>query len=172
VSVTLNPEQVFDQYHQAVYDFAYRMIQRADIAEDVTQECFLALLRRPEKFDPRAGTMKTYLFGIARNLALKRFRDERTEPLLDDEAADGFDRAASMPIARAVEQAISSLPELQREAVILFEYEGCTLEEIAAISGTDTGAVKSRLHRARENLRRTLAPVRKIGDRCGSAGTG
>ena len=165
----MNPERAFDEYHHAVYSFAYRMTRRADAAEDVTQECFLALLRRPERFDPRAGTMKTYLFGIARNLSLKRFRDERAEPLPETEASDGVDRAASMPIARAVEQAISSLPALQREAVILFEYEGCTLEEIAVISGTDTGAVKSRLHRARENLRRILAPLRKTGDRCGSA---
>jgi RNA polymerase sigma-70 factor, ECF subfamily len=59
-----------------------------------------------------------------------------------------------------VNAAIQELPPLQREVVLLFEYEGFTLGEIADIVGTDIGAVKSRLHRAREKLRHTLAPLR------------
>ena len=60
--------------------------------------------------------------------------------------------------------AVASLPELQQEALILFEYEGVTLEEIAQIVGADTGTVKSRLHRARERLRRVLVEYRKVGN--------
>ncbi len=56
------------------------------------------------------------------------------------------------------------LPPLQKEALVLFEYEGATLEEIAQIVAADVGTVKSRLHRARERLRRSLAGYRKVGN--------
>ena len=67
----MTPEKAFDEYHQAVYSFAYRLTLREDIAEDITQECFLALIRAPQRFDEARGTMKTYLFSIARNLAIE-----------------------------------------------------------------------------------------------------
>jgi len=66
--------------------------------------------------------------------------------------------ALSPDLAVAVEQAVSSLPALQREAIVLFEYEDFTLDEIAAVAGVDAGTIKSRLHRARERLKRLLAP--------------
>ncbi len=49
-------EDAFDKYHQAVFDFAYRLTRHAVLAEDITQECFLALVRAPERFNPIAGT--------------------------------------------------------------------------------------------------------------------
>ena len=155
----VTPQQAFDRYHQAVFSFAYRLTGRQDLAEDLTQECFLVLLRAPDRFDESRATMKTYLFSIARNLALKNYRDHRVEEPLDD-----LERAASAPIevTCAVAEAIAGLPELQKEAVVLFEYERFTLEEIAQIVGADTGTVKSRLHRARERLRRVLAPYRRV----------
>jgi RNA polymerase sigma-70 factor (ECF subfamily) len=67
-------------------------------------------------------------------------------------------------LSSMVEQAVGKLPPLQREALVLFEYEGLTLEEIAEITGADVGTIKSRLHRARERLKRMLAPNRKAGD--------
>ena len=64
----------------------------------------------------------------------------------------------------AVQSAIASLPPLQQEALILFEYEGFTLDEIAVMAGVDAGTIKSRLHRARERLRRVLARFKNVGD--------
>jgi RNA polymerase sigma-70 factor (ECF subfamily) len=61
-------------------------------------------------------------------------------------------------LATRVREAILSLPPLQREAVILFEYEGLSLNEVAEVAGTDAGAIKARLYRAREGLRRMLRP--------------
>jgi RNA polymerase sigma-70 factor (ECF subfamily) len=155
-------EDAFDQYHQAVYRFAYRLTRREDTAEDITQECFLALVRDPRRFDPSRGTLKTYLFSIVRNLSLKQYREERSE-LLQGEVA-GADPAASLPISSAIAGAVADLPALQQEALILFEYEGFTLEEIASIVQADVGTVKSRLHRARCSLRRTLAPYRGVNN--------
>jgi RNA polymerase sigma-70 factor, ECF subfamily len=154
-------EDAFDDYHQAVFDFAYRLTHSADVAEDITQECFLALVRAPERFNPDRGTLKTYLFAIARNLVLKNYRDQRTTEAADLDLAT--DPRSSLEISSAVESAVAALPHLQQEALVLFQYEGLALEEIAHVVGTDVGTVKSRLHRARERLRKELAPFRNVG---------
>jgi RNA polymerase sigma-70 factor (ECF subfamily) len=167
----VTPQTAFDQYHQVVYSFLYRLTRRPDVAEDITQECFLALLRAPQRFDPARGTMKTYLFSIARNLALKQYRDAGGEDPLESSESAAMDPRAALDIASAVSSAVAGLPALQQEALILFEYEGVTLEEIAKIVDADVGTVKSRLHRARERLRRVLAPYRKRGNPHGTVGT-
>lgn len=159
----MTPQEAFDRHHRAVFDFAYRLTGRTDTAEDVTQECFLAFIRTPHRFDATRGSVKTYLFAIARNLALKRYRDFGSEDPLPEELAARAERCA-LDVAAAV----AELPPLQREALVLFQYEGCTLEEIAAVAGVDVGTVKARLHRARERLRRRLAPYRKIGNANGT----
>lgn len=167
----MNAEQAFDQYHQAVFRFVYRLTLRPDIAEDITQECFLAFIRAPGRFDRTRGSVKTYLFAIARNLALKDYRDNRAMVPLDDgaEAPPVFDPQGNQEIAALVAQAVAGLPAMQQEALVLFEYEGFTLEEIAQVTSADVGTIKSRLHRARERLKRTLAPLRKVGDAHGTA---
>jgi RNA polymerase sigma-70 factor (ECF subfamily) len=130
-------------------------------AEDITQDVFVGLLRYPNRFDPARGTLRAFLLGIARNLALKHWRSEHRFEPLDDEAfvAEPLDLDRG-DIGDMVGLAVRALPLLQREAVILFEYEGLTLAEIALAVDADVGTVKSRLHRARENLRRALAPLR------------
>jgi RNA polymerase sigma factor (sigma-70 family) len=162
----MTPEEAFDGHHQAVYRFAYRLTRRPDVAEDITQECFLALVRAPERFDAARGTMLVYLFAIARNLALKYYRRQHATELVDEDAEPAaiVDPRETLDVGQAVATAVSGLPPLQREALVLFEYEGATLEEIAQIVAADVGTVKSRLHRARERLRRSLAGYRP-GDR-------
>lgn len=160
----MTPQEAFDQYHRAVYSFSYRLTRRADLAEDITQECFLAVVRAPYRFDEARGSVKTYLFSIARNLALKQYRDYRAEERLEEiDTPDAVDPRVALEVSSAVASAVAALPLLQQEALILFEYEGATLEEIAQIVTADVGTVKSRLHRARERLRRVLAPHRKVG---------
>ena len=93
-------------------------------------------------------------------MSLKQWRREhRLEPLDGDEmpaAPVDLDRGS---IGERVGRAVRALPPLQREVVILAEYEGLTLAEIAQAVDADVGTVKSRLHRARENLRCALAPL-------------
>jgi RNA polymerase sigma-70 factor (ECF subfamily) len=151
----------FDQHKDAVFRFAWRMSSSAAAAEDITQEVFLALLGRPERFDPARGSLRAFLIGIARNLALKRWRDEGRWDALDDEqfVAPPLNVEQS-EIGELVGRAVQSLPPLQREAVILAEYEELSLAEIAGVVDAEIGTVKSRLHRGRENLRRMLAPLR------------
>jgi RNA polymerase sigma-70 factor (ECF subfamily) len=161
----MTPEAAFDQYGRPVYCFVYRLTGREDVAEDVVQETFLALVRAPERFDAARGAMRAYLFAIARNLVLKRYRDYRREEQWedDDQSPAAPDPCNALDLQAAIASAVAGLPPLQREALILFEYEGLTLEELARIVAADVGTVKSRLHRARARLRRALAPYRAGG---------
>jgi RNA polymerase sigma-70 factor (ECF subfamily) len=97
---------------------------------------------------------------VARNLALKRWRDEHRWAELEDEIAAPAIDLDIPETADAVGDAVASLPPLQREVLILAQYEELSLEEIARAVDAEIGTVKSRLHRARENLRRMLAPLR------------
>ena len=160
----MTAEQAFDDHHKAVYRFVYRLVGQAELAEDITQDCFLAFLREPQRWDASRGDIKTYLFSIARNLAFKRFRDDHGDVQVEeDRAASILDQRMDQELSVAVAQMVSQLPDLQREALILFEYEGFELSEIARIVGADVGVVKSRLHRARSRMKRMLAPYRKVG---------
>ena len=153
-------QAAFEQHKDVVYRFAWRMSGPA-AAEDITQDVFVSLLRHPDRFDPARGTLRAFLLGIARNLALKRWRSEHRFDPLDEEAMAAevldFDR---LDVGEMVGQAVRALGPLQREVVILAEYEGLTLAEIARTVDADVGTVKSRQNRARENLRRKHAPLR------------
>ena len=155
-------QAVFDEHKDAVYRFAWRMSRSPATAEDITQDVFVGLLRHPGRFDPERGTLRAFLLGIARNLALKHWRTaHRFEPLDDDDAivAEPFDPERG-DVGDFVGRAVRALRPLQREVVVLADYEGLTLAEVARAVDADVGTVKSRLHRARENLRRALAPLR------------
>ena len=145
------------------------MTGSAPTAEDIVQECFLSLLRNPGRYDASRAPLRPFLLAVARNQALKRWRVEQRAEALDEEAfaAAPLDPAAR-ETAELVGHAVGSLPPLQREALILFEYEGLSLEEIARAVDAESGTVKARLHRARENLRRMLAPLRPAGNKGGN----
>jgi len=157
---------LFETHRDAVFGLAYRLAGTQDVAEDLAQECFLSLIRHPGRFDAQRGSLRQYLYGTVRNLARQRWQSSGREvPLDDDPDLDpsshltaGSERIASGEVAEAVQAAIGGLPVLQREALVLFEFEELSLDEIAAVAGCDAGTVKSRLHRARARLRRVLAP--------------
>ncbi|HKC66294.1 MAG TPA: RNA polymerase sigma factor [Pyrinomonadaceae bacterium] len=161
---------LYERHRDSIFRFAYRMLGSMELAEDVTHDCFLSLLKRPTRFDSSRGvTLKTYLLAAARNLAMKHFRSRRGEDALEDLTNEPSVPARRGPLhklldeelAVAVRNAIEALPPLQREALVLFEYEELPLAEIAAVVGADVGTVKARLHRARQSLKRRLAPYLK-----------
>jgi len=152
-------ERAFTAHKDAVYRFAWRMAPEA--ADDIAQEVFLRLLRGQVQFDEARGSLRSLLLGVARNLALQHLRSNARWELIDEEQfvaspfpVDGFD------IGELVGRAVRALPPLQRDVFILAEYEELSLDEIARAVDTNVGAVKARLHRARANLRRMLAPLR------------
>jgi RNA polymerase sigma-70 factor (ECF subfamily) len=158
--------ELYDRYRQLIFRFAYRLLGSVELAEDVTHDCFLSLIRKPENFRPERASLKTYLYAAARNLALKHFRNQGREAGMDELTQEPQESPRRGPLRRLldeeladhVREAVFSLPPLQREALILFEYEGLSMNEVAEIAGTDAGAIKARLYRAREGLRRSLKP--------------
>ena len=158
--------ELYDRYREPIFRFAYRLLGSVEIAEDVTHDCFLSLIRKPENFRPERASLKTYLYAAARNLAMKHFRSQGRETGLDEVTEEPKESPRRGPLRRLldeelatlVREAVFSLPPLQREALILFEYEGLSLNEVAEIAGTDAGAIKARLYRAREGMRRMLRP--------------
>ena len=158
--------ELYDRYRQPIFRFAYRLLGSVESAEDVTHDCFLSLIRKPENFRQERASLKTYLYAAARNLALKHFRDQGRETGLDEVIEEPRESTRRAPLRRLldeelathVREAVFSLPPLQREALILFEYEGLSLNEVAEIAGAEVGVIKSRLYRAREGLRRFLRP--------------
>jgi RNA polymerase sigma-70 factor (ECF subfamily) len=178
---------LYREKHPAIYRFALHMSGSATVAEDVTQEVFMALVRQPERFDPRRGTLTGFLFGIARNHLRKRWEADRrlvpfagdsddmdnlsfTRPATNGRNGHGAgprahdDEFVSVEIVGRVRQAISTLPENYREAVVLCELQEMTYDEAALALSCPVGTVRSRLHRGRalllEKLRGDAQPAR------------
>lgn len=158
---------IYTRHRVAIYRFACRLLGDASAAEDVTHDCFLSLFKHPERFDAtRGATLSTYLFAAARNLSFKRFRRAEHESLFDEAAREQSAPEAEQPLSRVLEAelsatvrgAVEALPELQREVLILFEFENLSLQEIGIVVGAEVNTVKSRLARARASLRRALSP--------------
>jgi RNA polymerase sigma-70 factor (ECF subfamily) len=157
--------QLYDRHQGPVFRFACRMLGSVELAEDVVHDCFLALMTQPLLFDSSRASLRTYLCGAARNLSLKTLRREGREvgeECVPEPASDApaFQSLLGGEIVRQVQAAVAALPPLQREVVILVEYQDCSLAEVAEIVGAELGTVKARLHRARRGLRGRLASLR------------
>lgn len=156
-----------------VFRFAMQMSGSRTIAEDVTQEVFLALARDGSRFDPAKGSLQSYLFGMTRNQVLRRF-DKRATLVSIDEDRDGGDGIGGVEaladqhgeLARAqtvelVRRAVQSLPVNYREVVVLCDLQEVSYEDAAAALDCAVGTVRSRLHRARAMLAERLQFVRE-----------
>src|SRR5215467_5159862 len=163
--------QLYRRRQAGVYRFALQMSGSKPIAEDVTQEVFLFLMRDGHVFDPARGSVSAFLFGVARNLVLRRLRVEHLlAPLGDDpdedlpvlHASSDFCPLEDLTRAETIEsvrKAVLSLPPKYREVVVLCELQDVSYGETAEILGCAIGTVRSRLHRARALLLTKLRPV-------------
>jgi len=145
-----------------VYRFALHMTNSVSAAEDITQEVFLALLESGRRFDIARGTVLSFLYGIARNHALRRIEKEwRVEQaVLIEDYAGSEDMLGEFMRRETIDQvrrAIVSLPPMYREAIVLCDLENLTYEEAAAVLQCPLGTVRSRLSRGRMILAEKLA---------------
>jgi RNA polymerase sigma-70 factor (ECF subfamily) len=152
--------KLFDENRLPLFRFAYRMTGSAADAEDVVQECFLELLRPGCSYDAAVTPVRTYLFGVARNQSLKRLR--KGVPADQQDGAWSQEASPEAEVLRnelgeVVGRAVLALPEAMREVLILAHYEQMAVTEIARVLETESTTVKSRLQRARAQLRETLA---------------
>jgi RNA polymerase sigma-70 factor, ECF subfamily len=163
---------LYDRRQPGVYRFALRMSGSQAVAEDVTQDVFMALMRDGNLFDSRRGSVAAYLYGMARNRVLKRLARDRSFVSMSDEADDELlgdtrfivhhDPLAELARSErieAVRQAILALPPHYREVVVLCNMQEMNYEQAAAIIGCPVGTVRSRLHRARAMLINKLRAI-------------
>ncbi|HUT35222.1 MAG TPA: sigma-70 family RNA polymerase sigma factor [Planctomycetota bacterium] len=153
---------LFDRYHVPIYNFARTMLGRADGAEDVLQEVFLAVARAARTYDPR-GRFRAWLFRLARNHCLNRLQSERLRRRVIRESgldladapsggpspADQAERDERLARLRGL---ITELPERQREAIVLYAFEQMSYQEVADVLGIPVNTVKTLIHRARAAL--------------------
>jgi RNA polymerase sigma-70 factor (ECF subfamily) len=160
-------------YHRrqpGIYRFALQMCGSQALAEDVTQEVFLELIRGFEAFDPARGSLSAFLYGVARNQLLRRLQRERFYTALEPDGCENeISRETAGPLEdfargeaiETVRRAILSLPERYREVVVLCDLEEMSYAEAAEILGCAVGTVRSRLYRGRALLIEKLSPERE-----------
>jgi len=158
-----------------MYSAAYRLTRNAADAEDLIQETFLRAFRSFHQFEPGTN-LKAWLYRILTNTFINSYRKKQREPqtVSDDEVEDwylyskmaeeGMEPSAEAAVLESlpdedVQEALSSLPEQFRMAVLLADVEGFSYKEIAEIMGVPIGAVMSRLHRGRKALEKGLWDV-------------
>lgn len=150
-----------------IFRFALQMCGSQSLAEDVTQEVFLVLIRETHAFDPTRGSLSGFLYGIARNQLLRRLQRERFySPLETDADEDSIHALGAGPLEdlsrsetiESVRRAVLSLPEKYREVVVLCDLEEMSYVETAEVLGCAIGTVRSRLHRGRALLIEKLRP--------------
>jgi RNA polymerase sigma-70 factor (ECF subfamily) len=176
---------LYRTHQAAIYRFARQMTGEAALADEVTQEVFLTLMREGRSFNARRGSLRAWLYGIARNCVRRCLERERLYVGLNSEdreentadlpdpcvPEDGLAGLGSRETVEQVRRAVQALPAAYREAVILCELHGLAYAEAAQIVGCPVGTVRSRLHRARELLAPKLkclreAPVRAVAKPC------
>jgi RNA polymerase sigma-70 factor (ECF subfamily) len=148
--------------HGAICRFALHMTGRMEVAEDVTQETFLALALHGKRYDASRGPVIAFLYGIARNLVLKRLEKERPEDqgIALEQYAGDEDLLADLTRRESIDEvrrAVLSLPPAYREAVVLCDLGEASYEDAALALGCPVGTVRSRLSRARAMLGKKLA---------------
>jgi RNA polymerase sigma-70 factor (ECF subfamily) len=148
---------IYDRYHVSVYRFARMMSGSQTLAEDVTQEVFMLLMRDLSRYEPARSALGTYLYGVARNVTRARLRRDRRFVNLEDarETAGADDPALAVESFQeraSVRRAIRRLPSRYREVVILCAIHGLSYAEAAAALQTPVGTIRSRLNRGKQVL--------------------
>jgi RNA polymerase sigma-70 factor, ECF subfamily len=157
-----------------IYRFALQMCGSQELAEDITQEVFMVLMREAHTFDPARGSLSAFLMGIARHHVLRRLQRERFYVSLNEAPDNGgltsqvlvttvgpLDLMSRAEAIEAVRRAVLALPERYREVVVLCDLQEVSYGEAAEILGCAIGTVRSRLHRARALLIEKLRPARE-----------
>jgi RNA polymerase sigma-70 factor (ECF subfamily) len=163
--------ELYRRRQRDVYRFALHMTGAPDVAEDVTQEVFMVLIRKGNSYDETRGSVNAFLLGIARNYVLRRLEHERSfvsigesdnedgaisrEPTLASYQLDDLARNEEI---RSVQRAVLSLPSHYREVLVLCELQDMSYAEAASVLGCAVGTVRSRLNRARTMLIEKLRP--------------
>jgi RNA polymerase sigma-70 factor (ECF subfamily) len=164
-------EALYDRYGDYVYSVSLRVVGDAQLAEDIAQEVFLRLWRRPDLFDAGRGRFVTWLLSVARNKAIderrsrgRRFRHENPPGFASEDlpavAEDPVDSALLADDRIVIQKALALLPAEQRLAIQLAYFGGYTQQEIAEGLKQPLGTVKTRIRLGLQKLRAVLIEQR------------
>ena len=166
----LNFEAAYREHRGAMFAAAQRVLRDAAAAEDVVQDVFMHLWRNPGAYDPRRGSLATYLTLMARSRAVDRWRSrgardaavERSAAesrVLGSQSESADEPALRRERSRTLMGALGTLPDDQREAVLLAFGRGLTANEIAVAARVPLGTAKSRIRLGLQKARSALEPV-------------
>jgi RNA polymerase sigma-70 factor (ECF subfamily) len=168
-------QELVERYQTRLLNFVYRTIGDREKAEDLVQEVFIRVYRHLHRFDT-SKKFSTWIYTIASNLAKNELRNRSRNPLVlfqtikknwqDEDRPLQFEDSTSRPddlyrkrhLRELVEESVAQLPEHHRQVFVLRELEGKSYEEIAEITATNLGTVKSRLNRARSSFAEIIEP--------------
>jgi RNA polymerase sigma-70 factor, ECF subfamily len=162
-------DEAYHRHGGAVWAVARRICRRHDLAEEVCQVVFIELWTRPHHYDPQRGSLRAWLVAGARNRAADAVRSEQSRRQREDRQArltpttldpePDLDAAAqdTTGLVDHVHQALTRLPESQRQAILLTYFAGHTHDQAARLAGTPKGTIKSRIRLGLDAMRRSLA---------------
>jgi RNA polymerase sigma-70 factor (ECF subfamily) len=170
---------LMDRYKNPIYQMAYRMILDPFESEDLLQVVFLQVYRNLSTFKPQ-GSFKAWIFTIARNTCLNEIRRRRRKPVrsldemtsdsqkvpfqvVDHEQQSAHQIILQDELVEILSRILQEVPEKQRTALLLYQQENLSYEEISKILGCSIGATKSLIFRAREHLKVRLRPYLNEG---------
>ena len=145
-----------------VFGMARRILAEPSLAEEVSQDTFMALWRRPGAFDPTRGSLKTFLVGVARNKAIDLVRREEslrrsaTALAAEAEVAETVVTTGGFEEREEIRDALVQLSDVQREAIVLAYFGGRTYREVAAELGVPEGTAKTRMRDGLIRLRELI----------------
>ena len=162
-------ERAINEYGKATYNYAYRLTQNEADARDLSQEAFIRVFRAWRSFKP-GTSFRSWIYRIVTNLhrdELRRRKGRYQEEIPEDHelqehgggrplAVEPIEEYVESQLSEPVSKALADLATEQRQIVLLADVEGYSYQEIAEIVGCTVGTVRSRLHRARGQLRGLL----------------
>ncbi len=153
--------KLYRTYGSELYGFAFNRLGDRGLAEEVVQEVFTRVWRNADAFDASRGTMRTWLYGIARNAVIDVERHRSRRPAVTQFESEKEGDPVTEPIEEALvrwqlQQAFATLTPEHQEVLRLGHFAGLSVKEIAEVTGLATGTVKSRTYYAMQNLRLAL----------------
>jgi RNA polymerase sigma factor (sigma-70 family) len=161
-------EDLYDRFRRPAFALARRILNDETMAEDVLQDVFLSVWRDPGAFDGRRGSFASWLMAMVHHKAVDAVRREESHRRRQTRAEDDLvlqapiglrdveEEAESRAVAAHIRSALGALPDAQREALTLAYYGGYTQREVAALTGTPLGTVKTRMLAGMRRLREGL----------------
>lgn len=149
-------EQLYSDYERRLYGFGLRLLGSAGLAEELVQETFLRVWRQARKFNPGRGTCRTFLFTLARRIAVDLWRRPSSRELELQAEEPAADPSGAVVTSVVVSQALDSLSEAHREVLELLHFQQLTQSEAAATLDIPLGTVKTRAFHGVRAMREAL----------------